>query len=58
MKQDQMPKLQNPNQSNADNLNNVRHKVDMQFRHKEKECLKAKTDDLETNSTIKNITNL
>ena len=45
--------LQEPNQSNIDNLNNVRHKDSRHFRNKMKEYLKAKIDELETNSKIK-----
>ena len=41
--------LQDPNQSNVDNLNNVRREVSTHFR---KEYLKAKIDELETNSKI------
>jgi len=50
--------LQDPNQSNIDNLNNVRHKDSRHFRNKMKEYLKAKIDELETNSKIKNIRDL
>ena len=50
--------LQHPNQSNIYNLNNVRCEANRHFRNKEKEYLKAKTDELETNSTTKNITDL
>jgi len=47
--------LQNPNQSNVDNLNNVRHEASRHFRNKKKEYRKAKINELETNSKIKNI---
>ena len=47
--------LQLPNQSDADNLNNVRREVDRHFRNKKKECLNAKNDEFETMSEIKNI---
>jgi hypothetical protein len=47
--------LQNPNQSNADNLNNVRREACRHFRNKKKEYLKAKINELETNSKNKNI---
>ena len=47
--------LQYPNQSNVDNLNNVRHQANRHFRNKIKEYLKAKIGELETNSKIKNI---
>jgi len=45
--------LQDPNQSNVDNLNNVRHEARRHFSNKMKEYLKAKIDELETNSKIK-----
>jgi len=48
--------LQVPNQSNVDNLNNVRREASTHFRNKKTEYLKAKIDELETNSKIKNIT--
>jgi len=47
--------LQDPNQSNADNLNIVRCEVSAHFRKKRKAFLKAKFDELKTNSKIKNI---
>jgi len=47
--------LQDPNQSNVDNLNHVRCKASRHFRNKKKEYLKAKIDDRQTNSKIKNI---
>ena len=47
--------LQDPNQSNVDNFNNVRHEASRHFRYKKKEYLKAKTEELGTNSKIKNI---
>jgi hypothetical protein len=50
--------LQDPNQSNVDNLNNVRREASRHFRNKLKECLKAKINDLETNSKNKNIRDL
>ena len=50
--------LQDPNQSNVDNLNNIRCAASRHFRNRKKEYLKAKIDDLETNSKIKNIIDL
>ena len=50
--------LQDPNQSNVYNLNNVKHEASRHFRNKMKEYLKAKIDELETNSKIKNIRDL
>jgi len=47
-----------PNQSNVDNLNNVRCEDSSHLRNKKKEYLKAKIEELETNSTIKNIRDL
>ena len=47
--------VQNPSQSNVDNLNNVRNEATRHFRNKKKAYLKAKTGELETNSKIKNI---
>jgi len=47
--------LQDPNQSNVDNLNNERREDSRHFRNKWKEYLKEKFDELETNSKIKNI---
>jgi hypothetical protein len=57
-KQAKMEWLQNPNQSNADNLSNVRREASRHFRNKEEEYLKAKTNKLETNSKNKNIRDL
>ena len=47
--------VQDPNQSNADNLNNVRREASRHFRNTQKDYLKAKIDVLETNSKIKNV---
>jgi len=44
--------LEDPNQSN---LGNLRRAASRNFRNKEREYLKAKIDELQTNSTIKNI---
>jgi len=57
-KQAKMQWLQDPSLSNVDNLNYVRRKVSRHFRNKEKEYLKAKIEELETNSKIKNIRDL
>ena len=43
--------LQDPNQSNVDNLNNVRLEAIGQFRNIKKEYLKAKIEDLESSKT-------
>jgi len=45
--------LQDPNQSSVDNLNNLRREASRHFRNKKKECLKARTDELGTNSKIR-----
>jgi len=49
--------LQDPNQSNVDNLSNVQREASRHFR-KKMEYLKAKIDEIETNSKIKNIRDL
>ena len=48
----------NPSQSNLDNLNNVSRDASKHFRNKKKANLKAKIEELETNSKIKNIRDL
>jgi hypothetical protein len=53
-KQDKMRWLQHPYQSNVDNLNNVRRKANRHFRNKKKEYLKAKINELESDSNIEN----
>ena len=50
--------LQDPNESNVANLSNARREASRHFRNKKKEYLKAKIYELETNSKIKNITDL
>jgi hypothetical protein len=57
-KQAKIQWLQNPNQSNGDNLINVRHEASRHFRNKKKEYLKAKINELERNSKNKNIRDL
>ena len=47
--------IQDPSQSNVDNLNNVRHEVSRHFRNKKKANLRSK---IKTNSKIKNIRDL
>jgi hypothetical protein len=58
MKQAKIQWLQIPNQSNGDNLNNVIREASRHFRNKKKEYLKAKVNELETNSKNKNIRDL
>jgi hypothetical protein len=50
--------LQDPNESNVDNLNSVRCEANRYFRNKKKEYFKAKIDELKTNSKIKKIRDL
>ena len=50
--------LQDPNESNIDNIISVRHEASRHSRKKKKEYLKAKIDELETNSKMKNIAHL
>ena len=47
--------VQDPSQSNVANLNSVRREVSRHFRNKKKAYLRAKIEELETNSKIKNI---
>jgi len=54
-KQAKMQWIQDPSQRNIDNLNNIRRDASRHFRNKKKAYLKAKTEELETNSKIKNI---
>jgi hypothetical protein len=57
-KQAKMQWIQDPSRSNADNLNKVRHDASRHFRNKEKAYLKAKIEELETNSKVKNVRDL
>jgi hypothetical protein len=57
-KQAKMQWLQDPHQSNVDNLNTVRREDSRHFRKKEREYLKAKINGLETNSNNKDISDL
>jgi len=50
--------VQDPSQSNVDNLNKVRREVGRHFRNKKKAYLRAKIEELETNSKIQNIRDL
>jgi len=52
-KQDKIQWVQDPDQSNVDNLNNVRREANRHFRNKKKVYLKAEIEELETNSRIK-----
>ena len=57
-KQAKMQWIQDPSQSNADNLNNLRRDASRHFRNKKKAYLRAKIEELETNSKINNIRDL
>ena len=50
--------IQDPSQSNAENMKNVRREASRHFRNKKKAYLRAKIEELETNSKIKNIRDL
>ena len=50
--------MQDPSQSNVDIMNNVRREVSRHFTDKKKAYLRAKIEELETNSKIKNIRDL
>ena len=50
--------VQDPTQRNIDNLNNVRREASSHFRNKKKAYLKAKIEEIETNSKLKNIRDL
>ena len=54
-KQAKLQLVQDQSQRNVDNLNNVRREASRHFRNKKKAYLKAKIEDLETNSKIKKI---
>jgi len=57
-KQAKMQWIQDPSRSNVDNLNNVRSDASRHFRNQKKAYLKAKIEELETNSKINNIRDL
>jgi len=57
-KRAKMQWVQDPCQSNVDNLNNVRREVSKHFRNKKKAYMRAKIAELETNSKIQNIRDL
>ena len=50
--------IQDPSRSNVDNLNNIRRDASRNFRSKKKAYLKAKIEELETNSKINNVRDL
>jgi len=53
-KRAKMQWIQDPSQSNVDNLNKVRREVSKHFRNKKKAYLRAKIEELETNSKNQN----
>jgi hypothetical protein len=57
-KQAKLQWLQNPGQINGDNLQNLRRETSRTFREKEREYLKGKIDELETNNENKNVRDL
>jgi len=57
-KLDEMQWIHDTNQSSVDNRNNVWCDANRHFRNKRKAYLKAKIEELETNSKIKNIRDL
>ena len=57
-KQAKIQWLQDPNQSNVNNLNNARPEASRHFRNKKMEYPNAKIKQLETNSKIKSIREL
>jgi hypothetical protein len=57
-KQTKMQWLHDPNQSNGDNLNNVRCECNRHLRKKKREYLKANINELETNSKNKIVRDL
>jgi hypothetical protein len=50
--------IQDPSQSNVDNMNNIRRDVSRHLRNKKKAYLKAKIEELETNSKFNDVTDL
>ena len=57
-KQDKMQRIQNPSQSNVDNLSNTRRDASRHFRNKKKAYLKVKIEEPKTNSKINNVRDL
>ena len=57
-KQAKMQVIKEPSQSNVDTLNKARRDASRHFRNKQKAYLKAKIEELETNSNIKNFRDL
>jgi len=57
-KRAKMQWIQDPSQSNVDIMNIVRREVSRHFKNKKKAYLRAKIEELETNSKIQNIMDL
>jgi hypothetical protein len=57
-KQAKIKGIQDPSQSNVDNLNKVKQDASRHFRNKKKAYCKSKIEELETNSKINNIRHL
>ena len=57
-KQAKLQWVQDPSQSNVDNVNNVRQDTSRHFRNKRKAYLRPKIEELVTNSKINNIRDL
>jgi hypothetical protein len=57
-KRAKMQWIQDPSQSKVDYLNNVKRDVSRHYRNKKKAYMRAKIEELETNSNIKNIRDL
>jgi hypothetical protein len=57
-KQAKMRWMQDPSQSNVENLNKVRWDASKHLRNKKKAYMKAKIEEMETNSKIKNVRDL
>ena len=57
-KQAKIQWIQDPSQSNVDNLNKVRREVSRHFRNKKKAYLRAKIEERETIRNIQNIRDL
>src|SRR5215469_10874590 len=57
-KQAKMQWIRDPSRSNVDDLNNIRRDASRHCRNKEKAYLKAKIEELETNSKVKNVRDL
>ena len=57
-KRDKIQWIEDPSQSNVDNLNKVRREVSRHFGNNKKAYLRAKIEELETNNKIQNIRDL